>query len=256
MSVIKDHSSSHFKDSGKGHLYGVGVGPGDPELITLKALRLIQNCDVVTYLRSDAGNSMARDIAAEAMAMDSEPTREEQAIIMPMSPMRDVANAAYDVGAKMIAAHLDSGKDVVFLCQGDAFFFGSFAHLHDRLNTDYAITIVPGVTSINTAASLIEKPLGLLAENVAIISGRRNDESILKTLQEFDNVAIMKPGNRRPQILDLIEQAGRVEDTSYIEYASQENQRIVKDIRSLDKTAGPYFSLFLVNRSRNYSNAS
>lgn len=237
----------------KGHFYGVGVGPGDPELITLKAMRLIQSCDLITYLRSDAGNTMARDIVADALSSEGNPKREEHAIIIPMSPIRDVANAAYDVGAEMISAYLDTGKDVVFLCQGDPFFFGSFAYLHDRLSAKYAITIVPGVTSINASTSLIGRPLGLLAENVAIISGRRDDASILKTLQEFDNVAIMKPGIRRPQILELIEQAGRTDDASYVEYASQQNQRIVKNIAALDKTEGPYFSLFLINRSRNYS---
>lgn len=233
-----------------GRLYGVGVGPGDPELLTLKARRLIQNCDVVSYLCSTAGHAMARTIAADALASAAKTQRVEEAIIMPMSAQRDRANAVYDAAAQMLAEHLNAGKEVVFLCLGDPLFFGSFAYIHARLKARYAITIVPGVSAINTAAAALAKPLGLLAENVAIISGRQDDAAILKALQEFDNLAIMKPGRRRGAILTLIARAGRNADACYIEYASQAQQRIITDITQLEKTPGPYFAVFLVGRNR------
>jgi precorrin-2/cobalt-factor-2 C20-methyltransferase len=239
----------------KGIFYGVGVGPGDPELLTLKAVRLIQQCDLVTFLASDSGSSMARDIAASVLAEQGKLDRQEVAIVMPMCDSRELANAVYDEAAGLIADHLDNGEDVVFLCQGDPFLFGSFSYLYDRLSDRYAVEVVPGVSSINASAALAGKPLGLLAENVAIISGRRSNDDILQTLQQFDNVAIIKLGRRRAEILTHIAQANRLDDCCYIEYAGHEKQRIVHDIRTLDAAPGPYFSLFLVNRSRDYGPA-
>jgi len=237
----------------RGVFYGVGVGPGDPELMTMKAVRLIQQCDLVTYLRSENGNSMARTIAASALKDRIRPGQQEQAIVMPMCESREVANSVYDEASRLIAGHLDKGEQVVFLCQGDPFFFGSFSYLYDRLADNYQVEIVPGISSINASAALCGKPLGLLAENIAIISGRRGSDDILQTLRQFDNVAIMKPGRRRAELLALIERANRIDDCCYIEYAGHENQRIVHDIRTLDSRPGPYFSLFLINRPRNYS---
>ena len=236
----------------RGVFYGVGVGPGDPELMTMKAVRLVQQCDLVTYLSSDNGYSMARNIAATVLADSNNPGQREQAIVMPMCDSREVANSVYDEAARLIANHLNKGEQVVFLCQGDPFLFGSFAYLYDRLADSYQVEIVPGISSINASAALCGKPLGLLAENIAIISGRRDNDDILQTLKQFDKVAIMKPGRRRAELLTLIEQANRVDDCCYIEYAGHKQQKIVQDIRTLDTQAGPYFSLFLINRPRNY----
>lgn len=237
-----------------GTFYGVGVGPGDPELLTLKAHRLIQQADLVTYLSSENGNAMARTISNASLDKTSNPAQQEHPIVMPMNENRDNINLVYDDAAKVIAEHLEDGKNVVFLCLGDPFFFGSFAYLYDRLNEQYPVETIPGVTAINASVALTGRPIGLLAENSAVISGRRDNDDILKTLQQFDNIAIMKPGRRRPDLLRLIEQAGRMSDSCYIEYAGQPNEKIVYDITTLDVTiAGPYFSLFLISKTRNYS---
>ncbi len=239
-----------------GTFYGIGVGPGDPELLTLKAFRLIQQCDVITFLGSKKGRSIARDIAAGALESGGNPNRIEQGFVMPMTENRVTANTVYDEAAATIASHLQQGKDVGFLCQGDPFFFGSFAYLHKRLSDNYNTIIVPGISSINASAALTERPLALLAENIAIISGRRSDQDILDTLNSFDNVAIMKPGIRRAAILNVLENSGRSRDANYIEYAGQSRQKIVKDVSLLDESPGPYFSLFLVNHPRAYRSIS
>lgn len=237
-----------------GTLYGVGVGPGDPELLTLKAHRLIQQADLITYLSSENGNAMARAISSASLDKVSNPTQQEHAIIMPMNENRDAINLVYDSAASVIAEHLDDGRNVVFLCLGDPFFFGSFAYLFDRLSERYPVETIPGITAINASVALTGRPIGLLAENSAVISGRRDDDDILQTLDQFDNIAIMKPGRRRPDLLRLIKKAGRGTDTCYIEYAGQPNQKIVYDINTLDtEIAGPYFSLFLISKSRDYS---
>jgi len=237
-----------------GTFYGVGVGPGDPELLTLKAHRLIQQADLVTYLSSESGNAMARTISSVSLDKATNPTQQEHPIVMPMNENRDRINLVYDEAAKVIAKHLDDGKNVVFLCLGDPFFFGSFAYLYDRLNDHHKVETIPGVTAINASVALTGRPIGLLAENSAVISGRRDDDDILQTLKQFDNISIMKPGRRRPVLLRLIEQSGRSKDCCYIEYAGQPNEKIVYDISTLDAAvSGPYFSLFLISKARNYS---
>ena len=235
-----------------GTFYGIGVGPGDPELLTIKAVRLIQQCDVITFLGSKKNRSIARDIAAVALESGGNPKQIEQGFVMPMSNSREIANKVYNEAASAVSAHLEQGKDVGFLCQGDPFFFGSFSYLHDRLNDKFDTQVIPGISSINASAALTQRPLTLLAENVAIISGRRSNQDILETLNSFDNVAIMKPGLRRPEILKVLANAGRTKDANYIEYAGQPHQKIVKDISLLDDGPGPYFSLFLINRQRDY----
>jgi precorrin-2/cobalt-factor-2 C20-methyltransferase len=241
-------------DTSTGIFYGIGVGPGDPELLTLKAHRLIQQADLVTYLSSETGNAMARTISSASLDKALNPLQIEHAIVMPMNENRHSINLLYDEAATVIANHLNDGKNVVFLCLGDPFFFGSFAYLYDRLNHQYPVETVPGVTAINASVALTGRPIGLLAENSAVISGRRDDDDILQTLKQFDNIAIMKPGRRRPDLLRLIEQAGRSSDSCYIEYAGQPNEKIVYDISTLNATVtGPYFSLFLISKSRNYS---
>ncbi len=236
-----------------GRFYGIGVGPGDPELLTLKAWRLIRQCDVITWLSSDRGYSMAREIAANALNHPTRHQQRQQAFVMPMSENREAANRVYDEAAHSIARHLDEGRDVGFLCQGDPLLFGSFSCLHDRLNRQYPTFVVPGIHSINACAALTGIPMTRLAENLAVISGRREDDDILDTLIRFDNVAIMKPGRRRARILELIERSKRSKDACYVEYAGHSRQKIVRDVTTLDDGAGPYFSLFLIHCSRNLS---
>ncbi len=249
MSQSRSASGAHSS----GQFYGIGVGPGDPELLTLKAWRLIRQCDVITYLSSDRGYSMAREIAADALANPTHPAQRQQAFVMPMCDNREVANRIYDQAAQVIASHLDEGREVGFLCQGDPLLFGSFSCLHDRLSAQYPTFVVPGINSFNACAALTGMPMTRLAENLAVISGRREDDDILDTLIRFDNVAIMKPGRRRARILQLIEQANRSKDACYVEYAGHSRQKIVRDIRTLGDGTGPYFSLFLIHCSRNLS---
>lgn len=235
-----------------GTLYGIGVGPGDPELITVKAQRLIHECAVLTYLSNTSGESMARSIVQSEIAQSKNPPTEHP-IVMPMCDSRDIANGVYDEAAIKITEFLEAGQDVAFLCQGDPFFYGSFSYLHDRLGDKFNTVVVPGISSINASAAIMQRPITLLAENFAVISGRRSDQDIQQTLERFDNVAIMKPGKRRPSILQMLEKTNRIADARYIEYAGQAEQKIVEDVTTLEPTHGPYFSLFLISRERTYS---
>ena len=123
----------------KGRLYGVGVGPGDPELLTLKGLRLIREADTIAYPVNQDGDGFARDIVAAYINGDAN----EMPILIPMTPGRSPAQAVYDDAAKLIAEKLDQGLDVVFLCEGDPFFYGSFMYLFTRLNSSHIVHAVP-----------------------------------------------------------------------------------------------------------------
>ncbi|MDF1691340.1 MAG: precorrin-2 C(20)-methyltransferase [Zhongshania sp.] len=230
----------------KGIFYGVGVGPGDPELLTLKAHRLIAQADVIAFLENADGHSQAAEIAAASMSAS---IALRLAIYMPMNRDRALANAAYDDAAQRISEQLRAGRNVVFLCEGDPLFFGSFAYLMARLAEEFHCEVVPGISSINAAAARSKTPLAMLAESFAVLSGRHAPDELRAALGRHDTVVILKAGQARPQILAALSEAGRQADARYLEFVGRPNERIVEDVRQLEAVQGPYFSLFLVSRS-------
>lgn len=230
-------------------LYGVGVGPGDPLLLTLKACQLIASCSVVSYLANERGESQAKFIAREAFAQVLV-QQTHIPIAMPMSLDRSLANVTYDQGAQRISEQLQQGLDVVFLCEGDPLFFGSFSYILERLQDDYQIEVVPGVSSVHAAAAALKLPLTLQSESFAVVSGRHTDEQIHSALLTHDSLVIMKAGLARPRILALLEKTGRTADANYAEYISRDNQYLNTDASVLEFEPGPYFSLFVITRNR------
>ncbi|WP_239090329.1 precorrin-2 C(20)-methyltransferase [Marinomonas ostreistagni] len=230
-----------------GTFFGVGVGPGDPELVTLKAMRLIQQSDVLAYLVGESGQSQAKQIAV--LALEGRQAQHADIVIpMPMSTRREAANQAYDEGAQAIVAALDKGLNVAFLCEGDPLFFGSFTYLMERLEGSCAIQVVPGVSSIHAAAAELQHPLTVLKESFCVVSGRHKEEQLVEALRLHDSIVIMKAGRARPTILKALELTERIEDAKYVEYVGRENQFVESDVRRLESEPGPYFSLFIVSR--------
>ncbi|MCP5074736.1 MAG: precorrin-2 C(20)-methyltransferase, partial [Rhodobacteraceae bacterium] len=154
-----------------GKLYGIGLGPGDPELMTLKAARLVAGADVIAYPSLEDGGSFARSIAAQHINENSE----EISITIPMTVERGPAQAAYDEGAALVATRLDAGKTVVVLCEGDPFFYGSFMYLFSRLSERFETEVVPGVTSVSACAAALQQPLTARNEILTIIPGPMNE---------------------------------------------------------------------------------
>ncbi|ADZ90514.1 precorrin-2 C(20)-methyltransferase [Marinomonas mediterranea] len=230
-----------------GSFVGIGVGPGDPELLTLKAASLIEHAPVVAYLANEQGVSQAKKIACIAMERRYS-SYSDVVIPMPMSMDRTKANVAYDQGAKEIALHLKQGRNVAFLCEGDPLFFGSFTYLMERLEDSFNCQVVPGISSVNAAASALKHPLTVLKESFAVVSGRHSDSDIQSALEQHDSVVIMKAGSARPRILEALRRTDRLLDAKYLEYIGRENEHIVTDVRELIPSAGPYFSLFVVTR--------
>ncbi|MEH6345214.1 MAG: precorrin-2 C(20)-methyltransferase [Bermanella sp.] len=225
-----------------GRFMGVGVGPGDPELITLKAARLIESSQVICYLANKEGASQSRNIAKAHIHR----VHIELPIYMPMSDDPTVGSAVYDEAAIAISKHLMTGHSVVFLCEGDPLFFGSFSYLLERLTNQYHCEVVPGIPSPNAASARLQKPLTMLKESFAVISGRHTDAHILHTLNNFESVVIMKAGRNRVRILNLLNDTNREEDAHYLEYIGRENEKVIEDVTRLERKAGPYFSLFVI----------
>ena len=233
--------------STNGTLWGIGVGTGDPELLTLKALRLIKAAPVVCYLINHEGHSQARHIAQLAFESGN-PQQQEIPVTMPMDFDRKAANQAYDQAAAAISEHLAAGRDVAFLCEGDPLFFGSFAYLLERLQDEYPCQIVPGISTIHTASAALVAPLTRLSDSLVVISGRHSDDYIRQVLQDFDSIVIMKVARQRQRLRQLLEECGRLDEARYMEYLGREQECIVHDLRELPDEGGVYFSVMLVTR--------
>lgn len=231
-----------------GTFIGVGVGPGDPELMTLKAWRLIKHADVISYIANEDGQSQAKRIAQDALSNNNGVL--EIAVCVPMINDRKPVNAVYDSAAKRIEEQLNAGKNVVFICEGDPLFFGSFAYLLERLEGRYPCQVVPGISSVHAASSALKLPLTMLKESFSVMSGRHTQAQLEAALKTNDTVVIMKAGRSRQRILDAVAATNRTTDAHYLEYIGRDNQRVVNDITSLEPEAGPYFSLFVVIRQQ------
>jgi len=226
----------------RGGLYGLGVGPGDPELLTLKALRLLRAAPVVAYPAPEQGNSFARSIVAIWL----EARQREIAIRIPMQPGPPPA-AIYDAAAAELATELDRGDDVALLCQGDPLFYGSFVHLFARLAGRYRIEIVPGVSSITACAAAASTPLVTRDEALVVIPATLGEAEIARRLAESDTAAIVKLGRHFQKVRRVLRELDLLDSARYVERATLPNQRI-SPLAYVDAAEIPYFSMALVRR--------
>lgn len=225
-----------------GKLFGVGLGPGDPELMTLRAVNLISQAKVVAYPALAGGESFARSIAS---AHISETARE---IVMdvPMTVERSPAQNAYDEGAQKIAEQLELGLDVVCLCEGDPFFYGSFMYLFARLSGTFECEIVPGVTSVTACAASAKMPLAARNERVTILPGPLPESELRNRIEGAESVAIMKVGRHLAKIRDVIADLDLLDQAMYVERASLPEEVVVPLAQAPENA--PYFSMILLTK--------
>ena len=223
-----------------GTLHGVGVGPGDPELMTLRAHRLIRAARVVAYPAPDSGESTARAIAAFAIAEGAE----EIPMVVPMRPDRFPAQGVYAEAAERIAARLDAGTDVVVLCEGDPFFYGSFMYLFRRLAGSHPVEVTPGVSSLGACAAALRRPLTARDDVLTVLPGTLPDAELRPRIEAAQAVAIMKVGRHLPRLRALIERLGLTARAGYAAHASRPDERAVPLAEAPD--TAPYFSMILI----------
>ncbi len=225
-----------------GKLIGVGLGPGAPDLLTLRAARLIEAAKVIAYPALPGTESFARRIAEGFIGADVH----EIVMEIPMTRERAPGQAAYDLGASRIAEALDTGEDVVVLCEGDPFFYGSFMYLHARLSDRYDVEVVPGVTSVTAAAAQAHLPLTARNEVLATIPAPLPSETIRERIEMADSIVLMKLGRHLGRIRALLTELGLADKARYIERATLAEEVILPLSEAPDPA--PYFSMILVTK--------
>ncbi|HLJ64554.1 MAG TPA: precorrin-2 C(20)-methyltransferase [Stellaceae bacterium] len=225
-----------------GTLRGLGVGPGDPELMTLKALRLLRASSVVAYPAPKGGASFARAIVARWL----NPSQQEIVIEVPMESARFPAQAIYDDAAATLAQELDRGRDVAVLCQGDPFFYGSFMYLFGRLAERFPVEVVPGISSLTACAAAASLPLLSREDGLVVIPASLPEAEIARRLVLSEAAAILKLGRHFAKIRDLLNKLDLARHAIYVERATLEAERVLP-LDAVDAASVPYFSMVLLH---------
>ncbi|MEI7058823.1 precorrin-3B C(17)-methyltransferase [Nocardioides sp. CCNWLW239] len=227
----------------------VGIGPGDPELITLKAARLIGAAPVVAYHAGVRKQSHARRIASSLIPADAieEELRYPVTTGTTTHPGGYVGAMAefYESCAVRLSAHLDAGRDVVLLAEGDPLFYGSSMYLHDRFKEVYSTSVVPGVPAFAAATAAVSTPLVRQTDVLTVLPGTLPEPELARRLADTEAAIIMKLGRTFPAVRSALVAAGRLEGAWYVERASQPEERWLP-VADVDPSSVPYFSLIVV----------
>ena len=232
-----------------GTLYAVGVGPGDPELLTVKAARLIAEADVIAYHSGTRGTSIARSIVAGIIPAGV--IEELLAYPVTVGPTDHQGGYYgeiedfYDASAARLARHLEAGRAVVVLAEGDPLFYSSYMYLHDRLAGRFACEIVPGVTSVSASSAAVGVPLVRHEDVLTVLPGTLDTSELARRLAGTDAVVIMKLGRTFARVREALRQSGRLADAVYVERASTGGE-LVRPAAEVDADAVPYFSSVVV----------
>ena len=226
-----------------GTCYGLGVGPGDPELLTLKAHRILTAAPVIAYPAPDDGASFARSIVADYLRAE----QVEIPIVVPMRVERFPAKAVYDQAADRIRSHLDSGQDVAVLCEGDPFFYGSFMYLYQRLAGDYACEVVPGISSMMAAGAALGQPLAARNDSLTVLPTTLPDEALEAALAQASAACFIKVGRHLSRLRAVLDRAGWLAQAHLLERVSLAEERIMP-LADCAEDVAPYFSIVLAYR--------
>ena len=234
--------------TGAGRCYGVGVGPGDPELMTVKATRVLAACPVVAYFRATTRESNARRVVQQHLGSE----HREMELVYPVTTeavapevYETLLGDFYDQSAKRIAEVLDGGVDVAVLCEGDPFFFGSYMYLHNRLSDDYVTEVVPGVSSVLAGAAVLGAPLTARNEVFTVLSGVLPVDELATRIAEADSVVVMKVGRNLEKVRDAVTRSGKLDRAHYVERATMADERVMPLVEA-DPATAPYFSMVVI----------
>jgi precorrin-2/cobalt-factor-2 C20-methyltransferase len=232
-----------------GRLYGVGVGPGDPDLLTVKATRVIAKAPVVAFFAKAGRRGNARGIVDRWL----NPSHVELPLYYPMTteshfddpPYRAALKLFYAESGAAIASHLDGGRDVALLSEGDPLFYGSFMHLFVRLRERFAVTIVPGVSSICGAWGVAGAAMTWGDDSLVVLPATLPLEELMRRLTLADAAVIMKIGRNFSRAKQALAEAGMAERAIYVERATMDGEQVMP-LRARSDGAAPYFSMILV----------
>jgi precorrin-2/cobalt-factor-2 C20-methyltransferase len=235
--------------SGPARLIGVGVGPGDPELMTLKALRALREADVVAHFAKAGNPSKGRAIAAAHLR----PEVPEVALLYPVTTeiprheptyCSEIA-AFYDGCAAALAVHLDARRSVAVICEGDPLFYGSYMHLHVRLAARYPTEVIAGVTGMSGCWSAVGAPIAQGDDVFTVLPGTLPEEELERRLRDADAAVIMKLGRNLPKVRRALARSGHLARAMYVERGTMKDAVVMRLADKADDCA-PYFAVVLV----------
>ena len=232
-----------------GKLIGVGVGPGDPELITLKAIRALAETDVIAHFAKAGNVSHARTIAAQHLRREIV----ELPLLYPLTTelpkcstgYRDALRNFYDEAAAAIAAHLDAGRVVAVICEGDPLFYGSYMHLHTRLAPRFAVEIVAGVTGMSGCWSAAGTPIAQGDDIFTVLPATLPEDELVRRFSQTNAAVVMKVGRHLPKVRRALTTSGRLARAVYVERGTMADAKLVPLAVKPDDDA-PYFAIVLV----------
>lgn len=239
---------SNWTESKSGKLYGVGTGPGDPELLTLKAVRAIETADVLAYFAKAGGSGNARAIVARHIR----PGITELPLLYPVTieiekdhvDYKEAIRGFFDEAAEKVAAELGAGRTVAVLSEGDPFFYGSYMHLHVRLAHRFEAEVIPGVTAMSGCWSAAGVPLMQGDDVTTVLPGTLPEAELSRRMAGTDAAVIMKVGRNLPKIRRALAAAGRLDGAVYVERGTMANAKVIPLAAAGD--VAPYFSIVLV----------
>ncbi|MFE6923521.1 precorrin-3B C(17)-methyltransferase [Nocardia sp. NPDC057663] len=232
-----------------GKLWGIGLGPGDPELVTVKAARLIAEADVVAFHSARHGRSISRGIAAPYLREG----QLEEHLVYPVTTettdhpggYQGAIDEFYEQAAARLATHLAAGRTVALLAAGDPLFYSSYMHMHRRLADRFEAEIVPGITSVSAASAALGTPLVEGEQVLTVLPGTMPVDQLTERLRNTDAAAIMKLGRTYPGVRQALSDSGRLADAYYVERASSTRERVLA-AADVDDADVPYFAITLV----------
>lgn len=240
MNTSPDNISTTLNNNLPGRLYGLGIGPGDPELLTLKAHRILTSVPVIAYPTMENGKVLARAIVADFIR----PEQIEIPMPLPFSVERS-SQPYYDIAAAKIATHLEAGRDVAVLCEGEPMLYGSFMYLFNRLSGQFVTEVVPGISSTMASASMLGVPITYRNDVLSIMPATLDDATLRDRLAVADAAVIIKLGRHFAKVHTILQDLGLLDRALYIERATQPNQQIIP-INTVDAATVPYWSLILI----------
>lgn len=232
----------------KGKFYGIGVGPGDPELLTLKAYRIINDVTVLCIPKS----KMERDcIAFNIVQPLLKEHKEIVELYMPMTRDEEILEREWQKGAETILAYLHKGMDVAFITIGDAMLYSTYSYLLRKIKVmdgDIEVVSVPGVTSFAASAAALNIPLAEGEERLAIVPSIEDPQKLPAVLDQFSNVVLMKVAPYFNEILDVLEEKKLGDRAVLVSRCSTPRQQCEHDLASLRGSKPDYLSLILVKQ--------
>ena len=235
--------------NGSGRLYGVGTGPGDPELLTLKAVRALREADVLAHFAKRGNNGNARKIIEAHLR----PDMIELPLLYPVTTeigkdhddYKSAISDFYEQAADAIEKHLAAGRTVAVLSEGDPLFYGSYMHLHVRLAHRFPTEVIPGVTAMSGCWSATGMPIVQGDDVLSVLPGTMAEAELARRLADTDAAVIMKVGRNLPKIRRALDTAGRLQQAIYVERGTMDNAASMRLADKPDDIA-PYFALVLV----------